>query len=58
MLDNDIDFNNDLSYINSNNTNFGDFNEDGVTESIKKEVSESYGFQPIEITLKTLKVFF
>ena len=58
VLDNDIDFNNDLSYINSNNTNFGDFNEDGVTESIKKEVSESYGFQPIGNNTKNFKGVF
>ena len=57
VLDNDIDFNNDLSYINSNN-NFGDFNEDGVTESIKKEVSESYGFQPIGNNTKNFKGVF
>ena len=58
VLDNNIDFNNDLSYINSNNTNFGDFNEDGVTESIKKEVSESYGFQPIGNNTKNFKGVF
>ena len=58
VLDNDIDFNNDLSYINSNSTSFGDFNEDGVTESIKKEVSESYGFQPIGNNTKNFKGVF
>ncbi len=58
VLDNDIDFNNDLSYINPNSTNFGDFNEDGVTESIKKEVSESYGFQPIGNNTKNFKGVF
>ena len=58
VLDNNIDFNNDLSYINSNSTSFGDFNEDGVTESIKKEVSESYGFQPIGNNTKNFKGVF
>ena len=47
VLDNNIDFNNDLSYINPNSTSFGDFNEDEVIQSIKKEVTESYGFKPI-----------
>ena len=58
VLDNNIDFNNDLSYINPNSTNFGDFNEDGVTQSIKKEVSESYGFKPIGNNTKNFKGVF
>ena len=58
VLDNNIDFNNDLSYINPNSTNFGDFNEDGATQSIKKEVSESYGFKPIGNNTKNFKGVF
>ena len=58
VLDNNIDFNNDLSYINPNSTNFGDFNEDGVAQSIKKEVSESYGFKPIGNNTKSFKGVF
>lgn len=55
VLDNDIDFNNDLSYINPNSTNFGDFNEDGIVQNIKKEVTESYGFKPIGNYSKNFK---
>ena len=58
VLDNNIDFNNDLSYINPNSTNFGDFNEDGATQSIKKEVSESYGFKPIGNNTENFKGVF
>ena len=58
VLDNNIDFYNDLSYINPNSTNFGDFNEDGVAQSIKKEVSESYGFKPIGNNTKSFKGVF
>ena len=58
VLDNNIDFNNDLSYINPNSANFGDFNEDGVTQSIKKEVSENYGFKPIGNNTKNFKGVF
>ena len=55
ILDNNIDFNNDLSYINPNSTNFGDFNEDGIVQNIKKEVTESYGFKPIGNYSKNFK---
>ena len=58
VLDNNIDFYNDLSYINPNSTNFGDFNEDGFAQSIKKEVSESYGFKPIGNNTKSFKGVF
>ena len=44
ILENDIDFDDDNSYINPNSTDFGDFNNDGVIEGIKKEVTEGKRF--------------
>ncbi len=47
LLMNDIDFNEDSSYRNPNSTEFGDINNDGAVESIKKEVTTKSGLRPI-----------
>ena len=42
-----LDFNKDSSYANPADTSFGDLNEDGVVEGIKKELTTGIGFTPI-----------
>lgn len=42
-----LDFNEDSSYANPADTSFGDLNEDGVVEGIKKELTTGIGFTPI-----------
>ena len=47
-LANDLDFSDDTCYKNPNDTEtFGDYNNDGITEGIKKEVTTGSGFLPI-----------
>ena len=43
----DLDFNDDSSYSDSSTTRYGDINEDGKIESIKKETTTGKGFNPI-----------
>ena len=49
---NDIDFNDDNSYKNPNDTSLGDINNDGKIESIKAEVTTGNGFTPIGLGYK------
>lgn len=46
-LINSLDFNDDASYKNPNNTTFGDYNKDGVIEGLKQELTTGSGFIPI-----------
>ena len=43
----DLDFNDDNSYKNPNDTSLGDINNDGKVEAIKTEVTTGEGFTPI-----------
>ena len=43
----DIDFNNDNSYQNPNDTTFGDINGNGTIEGLKVELTTEKGFYPI-----------
>ena len=43
----DIDFNNNSSYLNPNDTSYGDINGNGETEGLKTELTTSAGFYPI-----------
>ena len=43
----DIDFNDDSSYENPNNTSYGDINGNGEVEGLKTELTTSAGFYPI-----------
>ena len=47
-LNTDIDFKNNCSYANSNNTTYGDINDDGTTEGLMKELTTGKGFEPIK----------
>lgn len=48
-LERTLDFNDDASYKNPNDTSFGDYNEDGTVEGIKEELTKvgQKGFYPI-----------
>ena len=46
----DLDFNDDSSYLDPSTTRYGDINEDGKVESIKKETTTGKGFNPIGST--------
>ena len=46
-LSSDLDFNDNNSYKNPNDTSFGDVNKDGKIEGIKIEVTTGQGFTPI-----------
>lgn len=47
ILDVDLNFESDNSYINPNTTEFGDINGDGTISTIKQEVTTGNGFVPI-----------
>ena len=49
---NNIDFSDDNSYKNPNDTSLGDINNDGKVESIKTEVTTGKGFTPIGLGYK------
>ena len=50
VLNRTLDFNSELSYTNSERTDFGDINQDGKIENIKTELTskEERGFIPIQ----------
>ena len=48
-LSRNLDFNDDTSYRNPDDTSYGDYNEDGKTEGIKAELTTGMGFKPIGI---------
>ena len=43
LLARDLDFNDDNSYENPNDTSYGDYNEDGITQGIKEELTNTNG---------------
>lgn len=45
----DLDFNDDASYEDPKSVKFGDFNKDGVVNTIKEEVTTSHGFYPVNL---------
>lgn len=47
VLKNSLDFADDASYNNPNDTSYGDLNGDGQPETIKEELSKGKGFTPI-----------
>lgn len=46
-MERDLDFNDDSSYKNPNDTSLGDINHNGKVEPIKVEVTTGEGFEPI-----------
>ena len=48
-LSRNLDFNDDASYRNPNDTSYGDYNGDGQTDGIKAELTTGSGFKPIGI---------
>lgn len=48
-----LDFDDDNSYNNPNDTSYGDYNKDGKEEGIKAEITKGYGFIPIGSTNST-----
>jgi prepilin-type N-terminal cleavage/methylation domain-containing protein len=50
-LEANLDFENDLSYVNPNTTVFGDINGNSIIEPLKTELTTSAGFYPIGGTI-------
>ncbi len=46
-LNTDIDFKNECSYVNSDNTTYGDINEDGEVDGLLTELTTGKGFDPL-----------
>lgn len=46
-LNTNIDFKNECSYANSNNTTYGDINEDGTVDGLLTELTTGKGFDPL-----------
>ena len=49
-LMNDLDFNQDSSYVKATRTDFGDVNDDGTLQDLKTELTTGQGFKPIGIS--------